>query len=174
MMIRFVRMVGPVAAFLFKGNRQQQRSTRPKQPVQLPEHGGRVEHVLERVMADGDVHRGGIQPRCGGHKLDPVPAELRLEEFRHIVSQAPRAIEGGEIPAGADAELEHDIGGAHVGCELRGTESGNPGEGGRGHPAFALVIAPAGFALVMVHAIVLATAGLRDQPRTSITELTAP
>jgi hypothetical protein len=154
MMIRFVRMVTSVAAFLFKGNGQQQRSTRPKQPVQFAEHGGRVEHVLERVMTDGDVHRGGIQLRGGGHKLDPVPAELWFEEFGHIVSHALGTVEGGEIPAGADAELEHDIGGTYVGGELRGPESGNPGKGDRGNPAFVQVIATAGFALVVVDAIV--------------------
>ncbi len=105
-------------------------------------------------MANNDVdgsagERGGV-----GDKFDAVSAQGGSEKIRNVIADFAGAGERGQVPAGADAVFEHDIGGAHIGREFLGAQLRDPRKGGFGHRPLFVMIALSRVAAIVAHGLI--------------------
>ena len=94
--------------------------------------------------------RPGIGERGGcADELNASRTQVRLQKVRHVEADASRALQLGQVPARADAELDDGVGGSDMRRKLLRSQACDPWERLRRNAALAFVIRAAGIALVV-------------------------
>ena len=148
MVVGFVATKTIIPGLAFQGDEKEEAATRREQSMNFAEHGGRVDDVLQGVVADNRVDRGVVEGLGIGDKLKAERSKGRFEEVIEVEGEFAAAVEVGEVPAQARAIFQDDIAGCDVGRELFGAQSRNPGKGHGRDAALMLVVAAAGLATI--------------------------
>jgi formamidopyrimidine-DNA glycosylase len=128
---------------------KQQPSCGLEQPPDFFQNIWRMQDVFQCVMANHHVRDPVWQNFRVGDELNTQRAQRSLQKIRHVKADFPTATQGGQIPAAADAVLQHHVVRAHQRRELARPERGHPRNGLLREAAFQILVTPPRVAAIM-------------------------